>query len=122
MRLIIDESVGGRVLAGLEEDGHELLRIRLISPRPPDDEVLACAERVGGLLITADRDFGEMLFHLGHPPVGVVFIRLGALRADRKRDILQAVVRESGSRLLTAFTVVAPARTRIRDYPPSREA
>jgi predicted nuclease of predicted toxin-antitoxin system len=116
MRLVIDESVRGRALAGLEEDGHDLLRIRLIAPRLPDPEILTFARRNGAVVVTADRDFGELIFRLQHPEAGVVFLRLGTLPVAVKSAMLRAVVREHGLRLMNAFTVVGRTRTRIRDY------
>ncbi|MEX0781143.1 MAG: DUF5615 family PIN-like protein [Dehalococcoidia bacterium] len=116
MLIVVDESVRGRVLAGLEEDGHDLLRIRLIAPQLPDDEILAFARRTEALIVTADRDFGELIFRLQHPEAGVVFLRLGTMPAALKSEMLRAVVREHGERLMGAFTIVGRNRTRIRDY------
>jgi hypothetical protein len=49
MRIVVDESMRGRVLKGLDEDGHDLLRIRVIAPRLPDREILALARRIGAV-------------------------------------------------------------------------
>ena len=73
------------------------------------------------LLVTADKDFGEMVFRqnlLGAG--GVVLIRLAGLSPEGKAEVVSRVFRDRGPELPQAFSVISPGRVRIR--PRSRSA
>jgi predicted nuclease of predicted toxin-antitoxin system len=78
MRFLLDQSTDARLLPYLRDLGHNATRIGSEHPSGlPDEAVLAIAQREGRILITDDRDFGELIFrrHLAHS--GVIFLRLG---------------------------------------------
>ena len=83
-------------------------------PGIPDDEVLALANREGAILITADKDFGELVFRLRYLATGIILIRLAGLSISAKSDILATIIQEHESELLSAFTVVSATSIRIR--------
>jgi len=62
MNLLADESVERQVIERLRRDGHEVLYIAEMEPGVTDDVVLERANETAALLITADKDFGEMVF------------------------------------------------------------
>lgn len=62
MRIIADESVDGRIIGRLRLAGHDVLAIAESAAGTPDDLVLANADTAGVLLLTADKDFGELVF------------------------------------------------------------
>ncbi|MCE2425081.1 MAG: DUF5615 family PIN-like protein [Pseudomonadales bacterium] len=64
------------------------------------------ANQSGALLVTADRDFGELVFRLGRIHAGVVLIRLAGLSSEAKAD--------RRDELLSVFSVISPGRVRIR--------
>jgi len=66
------------------------------------------------LLVTADKDFGELVFRQGRALPGVVLIRLAGLSASRKADIVASALAAHGQELPGAFTVVSPGAIRIR--------
>jgi predicted nuclease of predicted toxin-antitoxin system len=66
------------------------------------------------ILITDDRDFGELVFRLRQPHAGVIYLRLGE-EADLATKIsrLSYVLTHYANRL-DQFLVVTPHRVRIR--------
>ena len=67
------------------------------------------------MLVTADKDFGEMIFRQGQLSAGgVVLIRLAGLSAERKADIVSSVFHDRETELLQAFSVISPGQVRIR--------
>ena len=72
------------------------------------------ANRSGALLVTADRDFGELVFRLGRIHAGVVLIRLAGLSPEAKAETVSRVFDTRTDELLSAFSVVSPGRVRIR--------
>ena len=63
MRFLLDQSSDARLIPHLRSLGHEATRIARDYPAGlPDSEVLAVAHREERILITDDRDFGELVF------------------------------------------------------------
>jgi len=76
MRLLADENVPTPVVLGLRDAGHDVVWVREIARGMPDIDVLAMATEDQRLLITADKDFGELVFREGLATAsGVVLIR-----------------------------------------------
>jgi predicted nuclease of predicted toxin-antitoxin system len=94
MRFLLDQSTDARLLPFLKQLGHDVTRIGSHYPHGlPDQEVLALAKEKQRILITDDRDFGELVFRLKLPHAGVIFLRLGAyaplqLKIDRLAFVL----------------------------------
>ena len=114
MNLVADESVDGPIVERLRQDGHAVFYIAELDPGIDDDAVLDEANRSGALLITSDKDFGELVFRMGRIATGVVLVRLAGLSADAKADMVASVFRSRGDALLSAFSVISPGRVRIR--------
>ena len=66
------------------------------------------------VLITADKDFGELVFRQRKSASGVVLRRLAGLSSDRKAGIVREFFAEHESQLLGAFSVITPGKLRIR--------
>ena len=76
--------------------------------------MLARAERSGALLITADKDFGELVFRQTKLRGGVVLLRLAGLGPDRKAVIVSAALAKHAAEMAAAFSVITPGIVRIR--------
>jgi predicted nuclease of predicted toxin-antitoxin system len=114
MNLLADESVDQPVVDRLREDGHEVFSIAEMEPSISDEAVLAIANQRGAVLLTADKDFGELVFRQGRVSAGVLLMRLAGLSPATKATMVSAVIREHTSELSHAFTVVSPGMIRIR--------
>lgn len=113
VNLLCDESVELEIVARLRKDGHDVDSIRESGPGSSDDEVLAQANQSQSVLITADKDFGELVFRLKHSHKGVLLIRLEGLLPQAKADLVSAMVKKFGTRIIDKFTVIAPAMVRV---------
>jgi predicted nuclease of predicted toxin-antitoxin system len=114
LRIVADENVDGWVVAKLREEGHEVIYVAELHSRITDQEVLQLAAVEGNLLLTSDKDFGELTFLQRQGNVGIVLARLNALSPEQKARIVAGVLREHADELLGAFTVVTPSSVRIR--------
>ena len=85
-----------------------------MEPGIPDDVVLNRANERSALLITADKDFGELVFRQELVNSGVVLLRLTGLSLETKAGIVAGVLRERDTELLQAFSVISPGMVRIR--------
>jgi predicted nuclease of predicted toxin-antitoxin system len=85
-----------------------------MDPGIPDEEVIRLANQQPAILITADKDFGELVFRQTLATYGVVLIRLAGLSQSRKAELLSSAIRERASEIPNAFSVITPGTIRIR--------
>ncbi|MBI2305631.1 MAG: DUF5615 family PIN-like protein [Chloroflexi bacterium] len=118
MNFVADESVDQQIVARLRRDSHIVLYVAEMEPGISDDDVLSLANREGAPLITADKDFGELVFRLGHISSGVILIRLAGLPQSGKANAVSRAIKEHTKELPQAFTVITPGIVRIRRSSP----
>jgi predicted nuclease of predicted toxin-antitoxin system len=74
MKFLFDQSADFRLIPHLRQLGHDVHVIsRDYPPGLPDEDVLEIARKERRVLIVADRDFGELIFHQGLARAGVIF-------------------------------------------------
>ena len=115
MKFLLDESAEARIGVFLTAHGHDATRIGRDYPKSlPDEEVLALAHREQRILITNDKDFGELVFHKHHPHAGVIFFRFPLdSTAQEKIRALEALL-SSHPAPLDRFFVLTPQGIRTR--------
>ncbi len=115
--LLADENFPRSVIAGLREDGYDVLAMAEHAPQTDDRGVLALARRTSRWLLTFDGDFGELVFRHGEPaPPGILYFRLHPVVANRLLDLaMQALA----APLEAGFVVVTEEGERRRPFPPS---
>ncbi|MGQ9627032.1 MAG: DUF5615 family PIN-like protein [Anaerolineae bacterium] len=86
MKFLADEGVDRQIVERLRENGLSVLYVAEIEPGISDDEVLNQANRETALLLTTDKDFGELVFRQGRVIQGVILIRLAGLSPTYKRN------------------------------------
>lgn len=103
MNLFADESVEGPVVERLRLDAHEVVYVAELTPSVVDEEVLQQANARGSVLVTADKDFGELVFRQGLVHSGVVLLRLAGLANAAKAEIVADVCRRHAAELIGAL-------------------
>ena len=114
MTLVADEGVDRVIVERLREAGNSVFYVAEMSPGIADEVVLRLANDRQALLLTADKDFGELVFRLERLHAGVILLRLFGLSAQDKASVVARVVRSHGADMVNAFTVVSPGSVRIR--------
>jgi predicted nuclease of predicted toxin-antitoxin system len=89
MNLLANESVDRPIVERLRRDGHDVVYVADLSPSITDDEVLQQANNGNALLVTADKDFGELVFRQGWLHRGVDCCALPACRMPPRLRSLQ---------------------------------
>lgn len=117
MNLLADESVDRPIVERLRQDGHNVAYVAELSPTISDDEVLLQTNDNGAVLLTADKDFGELVFRQNRVHSGVVLIRLLGISAVQKAEIVAEALRLRAEEVVSAFTVISPGIVRIRRHP-----
>ena len=79
MRWLADECVAAALVAHLRAAGHDVAYMAELAPRASDADVIRRAYDEGRLLLTEDKDFGDLAFQFGLPATcGIVLFRLQA--------------------------------------------
>lgn len=105
------------VIRALREAGYDVIAISEIARGAADDHVLERAMKEKRVLITEDRDFGELVYARGRSSTGVVLLRFHSRALQVKAATLLEAISKLGSRLEVSFTVVEPGRVRISRRP-----
>lgn len=114
MRFIVDESTGTAVANYLRGLGHDVLTVAEVMPQADDRDILNRATSESRILITNDKDFGELVFRARKAHVGVVLLRLRDQSAASRVDTVKFVLETLGSRVEANFVVATDHGVRIR--------
>jgi predicted nuclease of predicted toxin-antitoxin system len=116
MKFLADESIDQQIVDRLRLDGHEVWYVTEMEPGISDDIVLDRANQELAILLTADKDFGELIFRLKRISMGVILTRLAGLSPGQKAEIVSAAINQYSPELESAFAVVVPGSIRIRRH------
>jgi len=117
MVFLADESCDHAVVRALRKAGHDVLAVSEISPRADDDAVLELARHEQRILLTEDKDFGQLVYADGHATAGVLLIRYSpASRPMLPGAVLKLIV-DRGADLQGRFVVMSPGRVRLGRKP-----
>jgi len=114
MKILADESADNEIVLRLRLDGHDVGYVAEIAPGIMDEEVLILASDESTLLLTADKDFGELIFRQGYVKRGIVLYRLAGLSSQEKAEIVSSAIAEHADELLVSFSVITEKAVRIR--------
>ena len=92
MRILADESVEGEVVARLRSEGHDVAYVPETFAGIRDDEVLARANAENRVLLTEDKDFGELVFFYGNRTLGIVLLRAHGAGVEAKASLVTEVL------------------------------
>jgi predicted nuclease of predicted toxin-antitoxin system len=117
MRLCANENLGGDAVARLRAAGHDVVWIREAAPGSADAEVLSRAQAEERLLLTFDKDFGELVFRLGaRASCGVVLFRISQPSALETAERVCAIL-ASRTDWERHYSVVDDSTVRMRALP-----
>jgi predicted nuclease of predicted toxin-antitoxin system len=117
MRLLANENVPGAVVAALRERGHDVFWIKESMRGAEDPIVLAHAQTERRVVVTLDKDFGELAFRSRLPAQsGVILIRLDWKDPDIDNQVAITALL-SRDDWAGNFAVIERDRIRIRPLP-----
>jgi predicted nuclease of predicted toxin-antitoxin system len=114
MKFLADEGVDKPIVDQLRNSGFDVHYILETHRGSDDEKVLSLANEEDRILLTQDKDFGELVYRLQRVHQGIILIRLGTTPASEKAQLVNYVLLEYGKKLNRAFTVIQPNAVRIR--------
>src|ERR1700679_1771331 len=105
-KFVADESVDFRIIKFLRESGIEVIAIIKEKPGIDDDDVLKFAASLNTILITEDKDFGELTFRLRKRNHGIILLRFGGIPIQEKNKKLLETLQKFNGKFTNMFTVI----------------
>ena len=99
----------------LREAGHHVVDTVQEALGSKDKDILKRAHTERLIILTFDRDYGELIYrHRALPPVGVVYFRFAPATPSEPAEILLNVMDKAALSVIGKFTVVERGRVRQR--------
>ena len=113
MRFLVDECTGSTVASWLRSEGYEVFSVFDELRGASDDDLLAKAYAENWILVTNDRDFGEMVYRENRPHCGIIFLRLSNQRSTFKIEALRRLLSTYPDQISDAFVVITETQVRF---------
>ena len=118
MKVLVDTCVSAGVPRALAEAGHDVVYTADWPSDPGDAEILERAHEESRILVTLDKDFGELAIVRGQAHAGIV--RLVALSTSKQVEVCISVLVRYGA-LLESGAIVTVEAGRVRVRPPDEQ-
>jgi predicted nuclease of predicted toxin-antitoxin system len=114
LRFPADESCYFGVVKALRAKGYDVVALTEITSRTIDSEVVALSYSEKRILLTEDKDFGQLVFASQADSAGVILIRYPGNARKLLQEAIIKLVREQGTEIQSAFVVMQPGQIRMR--------
>jgi len=114
LRFLVDVGVGKGIEKYLLEEGYDTKAVRDIDPRMEDEEIIRVAVAENRMVVTMDKDFGELVYHSSMRHCGVMLLRLEDAPGPEKLQVFKYIIKNYSSRIKDSFCVFQNNRLRIK--------
>jgi len=114
MKFLADENLEYSIISFLRERDIDVIAVRDILKGAPDAEIINYAFQNNLIIITSDKDFGELTFRLRKPNHGIVLMRIAEDIPEEKADLLWKSLQKLGDKVMNKFVVVEKNSIRVR--------
>jgi predicted nuclease of predicted toxin-antitoxin system len=113
LKFLIDIGVGKKVEQWLKDNGYDMKAVRDSDPKATDGTILKTAVSESRMVMTMDKDFGELVFKSGKSHAGVLILRLEDANGNEKVEAVKTIMEEHEDKLYGKFCVFQSGRLRI---------
>lgn len=89
MKLLANAHISRAILDFRQSAGHDCLHAELVAPGMADDRLLQLAVEQRRIILTADKDFGDLVFRRHIPAAGVILLRVHAASEAERLALLK---------------------------------
>ena len=116
MKFLADESFDFPFIAAMRNSGYDVTAIVESTSGIEDEEVLKISNTENRILLTCDKDFGELVFRLKLFHSGIILLRLPDVSEEQKTSLLLSSVKIYSDKLASSFTVITSSKIRIISF------
>jgi predicted nuclease of predicted toxin-antitoxin system len=118
MRFLANENIPLASIRQLRNAGHDVAAVMEDAPGTTDVQVLARAHEESRILLTFDRDYGQLIYQRGLPlPAGVVYLRFDPQNPAEPATYILSLLAIQHLQLEGRFSVATRQRIRQRLLP-----
>ena len=117
LKFLVDVGVGKGIEEYLNEKGYDTKAVRDIDPGMEDEEIIRIAVTENRMIITMDKDFGELVYHSSIEHSGVLLLRLEDATGTEKLQVVKHILSNYANRIRDCFCVFQKDKFRIRKIP-----
>ncbi|HMQ45862.1 MAG TPA: DUF5615 family PIN-like protein [Saprospiraceae bacterium] len=114
-KFLADESVDFRLVKSLRLSEYDVEAVIETHAGITDEEVLELANKLNAILITEDKDFGELTYRLKKPSKGIILLRLSGVSINDKINKVKEVLENRKDKLYQSFTLIGINKVRIKE-------
>ena len=114
LTFLVDVGVGKGIERYLQEEGYDTKAVRDIDPRMEDEEIIRTAVMENRMVITMDKDFGELVYHSSMEHSGVLLLRLEDATGTEKSQVVKYIMGNYSDRIKNCFCVFQNDKFRIK--------
>jgi predicted nuclease of predicted toxin-antitoxin system len=114
LKFLVDVGVGKKVEEYLLEKKYDTKAVRLLDPRMPDQEIIRLAALEKRIVITMDKDFGELVYHSGLDHCGILLLRLEDATGSEKLQVIAKILAKYADNMKNNFCVYQNKKFRFR--------
>jgi predicted nuclease of predicted toxin-antitoxin system len=117
MKLLANENFPKASVLALRNRGYDVLSIGEENPSIEDHEVVDIAINEERLILTFDRDYGELVFKKGlKPPKGIIYLRIDPFSPEEPAEVISKLIQSQKFSFDHYLTVVDNNFIRQRKY------
>lgn len=114
LKFLIDVGVGKNIENYLKTQKYDSKNVRDIDSRMPDEDIIRLAASEDRMVITMDKDFGELVYHSEMEHCGVLLLRLEDAAGAEKLEVVNYILSNYSDKIKNNFCVYQNHRFRIR--------
>ena len=114
LKFLVDVGVSKKVEQYLQEQGYDTKAVRTIDTRMSDQAIIRLAASEDRMVITMDKDFGELVYHSALKHSGVLLLRLEDATGSEKLKVVSNILKNYSHQIKNHFCVYQNNKFRIR--------
>ena len=112
--IIVDKNIDQEIIRNLIDNDFDILSIKKNSPGISDKDIISIAKSIKGIVLTEDKDFGELVFSHQITDCSVIFLRY---KKPDLQDIIKALINTLSiyiSKPGLVFITITRSKIRVR--------
>jgi len=114
LKFLVDVGVGKQVEQYLQAQDYDVKTVRAIDNKMSDTDIVYLAVQENRMVITMDKDFGELVYHCGMEHCGVLLLRLEEATGVEKARVIADILANYSTQIYHCFCVFQNDKLRIK--------
>jgi len=113
IKFIADVNIEKRIVDYLHDNGYDIKWVPDYNCKISDEDLIRTARREKRVLITNDKDFGEITFLQRKVSTGIILVRVKGQNVQDKVKIIKKLLQKHEDRILNHFVVLSKDKMRF---------